>query len=245
MVGNRHHSRVAPTLASVREAVALLGWRLAWVGPLWLVCRRYLVLTRDLTTALPPVPHRPDLRWTTLTETDAPRLVAMNPTLGLAEVRRRLAEGQECHLCWSGNALAHYRWEATGPVYLPFLGLTLRLLPGDVCGSWSFTHPVFRGSGMHTATTLAALHRLRSRGLRRTLSLVAWWNDAALQVTRDRAGRNVVGAVARWQVGPWRRHVAEGAVRFDDAGTVHVVPDAPGPAESPASGGTERAARRV
>jgi hypothetical protein len=161
-----------------------------------------------------------------LTDPDVPRLVAMDPTLTLSEIRRRLAEGQECHLCWSRDALAHYRWEATGPVHLPFLGLTLRLLPGDVCATWVFTDSAFRALGVHTATTLAALHRLRSRGLRRTVSLVAWWNDAGLRVTRNRAGRNIVGAVARWQVGPWRRHVAEGAVRFDAPGSVSVEREA-------------------
>jgi hypothetical protein len=217
---------VIPALAGIREAVALLGWRLVWVGPRWMVCRRYLVLTRDLTPAPPPARHRPDLRWTMLTDPDVPRLVAMDRTLTLSEIRRRLAEGQECHLCWSGDALAHYRWEATGAVYLPFLGLTLRLLPGDVCATWVFTDSAFRGSGVHTATTLTALHRLRSRGLHRTLSVVAWWNDAALRVSRDRASRDVVGTVSRWQVGPWRRHVAEGAVRFDAPGSVYVAREA-------------------
>ena len=211
--------------ARFREAKALLGRRLAWVGPLWLVRPRFLVLTCDLTAPLPPAPYRPDLRWTMLCERDAPHLVAMDPTLGLTEIRRRLAEGHDCHLCWSGESLTHYRWETTGPAYLPFLGLTLRPLPGDASCTWSFTHPAFRGSGLHTTATLTALHRLRSRGLRRTLSLVAWWNVAALRVSRDRAARDVVGAVGYWRLGWRRRHFVEGAVRLEGTAQISVAND--------------------
>jgi hypothetical protein len=223
----------------------LLGWRLAWVGPLWVVRQRYLVLVRDLTGPLPAAPARPDVRWTRLAEPDVPRLHATDPGLGLVEIRRRLAEGQECHLWWLGDSIVHYRWEATRSAYLPYLGLTLRLLPGDVCSTWSFTHPAFRRRGLLAATSPAQLHRIRAGGARRSIAIVAWWHTASLRVTRDGAGRTIVGAVGCWQLGPWRRHVAEGAVRFDGPGVFHVARDSPEPADSREPGGTGHAVRRL
>jgi hypothetical protein len=194
-----------------------------WVGPWWIVRPRYLVLVRDLAAPLPEPDRRPDLRWTPLVEDDVTRLAAMDPRLSLAEIRRRLAEGQECHLCWVGESIAHYRWEATLPAYLPYLDLTVRPLPGDVCGTGLFTHPIFRRSGIHAATSLWALHRLRARGLRRAIVLVAWWNAPSLRVERERAGRTVAGAVGNWNLGGRPRSFAEGAVRWDEPGVAFHV----------------------
>ena len=147
----------------------------------------------------------------------------MDPRLTAAEIDRRLDEGQECHLCWVGESIAHYRWEATRPAYLPYLGLTVRPLPGDVCGTGLFTHPAFRRSGIHTATTLEALRRLRNRGFGRAIAFVAWWNTASLHVERERAGRTVTGAVGYWNLGPRHHPFAKGAVRWDEPGTTFHV----------------------
>lgn len=209
----------------LEEAAHILGWRLIWVAPVWTLRPRHVVLVRDLTTPLPDAPCRPDLHWTQLTEADIPRVVALDPRLGPGEIQRRLAEGQACHLCWVGESVAHYRWEASRPAYLPYLGLTVRPLPGDVCGAGVFTDPTFRRAGIHTATTLAALHRLRALGHRRAIAFVAWWNGPSLRVERDRAGRTVVGAVGYWNLGPWRRYVGEGRVRLENPRGFHVAAD--------------------
>jgi hypothetical protein len=202
----------------------LLGWRIAWVGSSWIVRPRYLVLVRDLAAPLPEPSRRSDLRWAPLATDEVARLATVDPRLTAAEIRRRLAEGQECHLCWVGESIAHYRWEATRPAYLPYLGLTVRPLPGDVCGAGLFTHPIFRRSGIHTAATLWALHRLRARGFRHAIAFVAWWNAASLRVEREWAERTVAGAVGYWNLGPRRGPFAEGAVGWDEPGvTFHVA----------------------
>jgi hypothetical protein len=108
-------------------------------------------------------------------------------------------------------------------VYLPYLGLSLRLLAGDMCSTWTFTAPGSRGTGLMTVTSPASLHRMRAQGARRAVSVVAWWNTPSVRVTQQSAGRTVVGAVGCWRMGRWRRYVAEGAVRFDGPGTFHVA----------------------
>jgi hypothetical protein len=193
------------------------------VGPLWAVRPRYLVLTRGLDGPLPPIPPRPDLRCSPLTDRDVPRLTAVDPGLEVAEIQRRLDEGQGCHLYWVGESIVHYRWEATGTIYLPYLGLTLRLLAGDMCSTWTFTAPGSRGTGLMTVTSPASLHRMRAQGARRAVSVVAWWNTPSVRVTQQRAGRTVVGAVGCWRIGRWRRYFAEGSVRFDGPGTFHIA----------------------
>jgi hypothetical protein len=88
----------------------MMGWRLAWVGPLWLVRPRYVVLVRDLATPLEEVAAAPEalgLRRASLTRADVPALLAMDPALPPRELDRRIAERQECVLYWSGPRLAH------------------------------------------------------------------------------------------------------------------------------------------
>lgn len=206
------------------EAKRILGWRIAWVAPLWLVQHRYLVLVRDLGAPMASPPNLEELgvRRTVLTPDDVAVLVATDPSLRKEEIDRRLAEGQECLLYWSGSRLAHYRWETTQSAFLPYLGLTLRLLAGDACTTWAFTHPDFRGRGLMVCSSAEELHRLRRNGLRRSIALVAWWNLPSLQVTRDRAGRSVVGSVGHWQVGPARTRIVRGAVRLDSPHSFHV-----------------------
>jgi GNAT superfamily N-acetyltransferase len=121
--------------------------------------------------------------------------------------------------------------------------VTVRPLDGDVCGTGIFTHPAFRRTGIHTATTLTALHRLRGEGHRRAIACVAWCNRASLRVERDRAGRATVGAVGYWTLGRWRRYFAEGQVRFEAPRTFHVVDDAE--ACRPAAGGISDPRRRA
>lgn len=120
---------MSPALFRLREALQLLGWRLAWVAPLWAARPRYVVVARSLEGPLPLVPDRPELRCTPLSEADMPLLTSVDPALDATEIRRRLREGQRGHVYRIGEAIAHYRFEATGRIFLPYLGLTFHLLP--------------------------------------------------------------------------------------------------------------------
>ena len=127
-----------------------------------------------------------------------------------AEVRRRLDEGQECWAAWIDGELAHWRWEATRPAFLPYLGRTLRPEAGDLCVVDVYTVPRYRDRGLHTAGTFLALERARARGLARLVGLVAWWNTPARRVMEGKTGRTVVGSVGYWTVGLGRRYFARG-----------------------------------
>lgn len=183
------------------------------------------MLVRDLRLPLPEVPEHQSLRWTGLTGAQFDRVLAINPVLSEAEIRRRLEEGQEWLLCWIGDSLVHYRCDAIASPYLPYLAKRLRYLPGDIHATDIFTHPVFRGQGIQTVSSILALHRARALGLSRFITIVAWWNTPALRVNLQKTGRTVAGTVGYWNVGLWRYYFATGGVCLDEGASIHIRPE--------------------
>jgi len=217
--------RVRELLHRLLDANRTLGLRrLLWVAPQWLLRQEYLVYVKDLRLPLPEVPAHESLRWTCFTEAQIDRVLAINAALSEAEIRRRLKEGQECLLCWIGESLVYYRWDATASPYLPYLGKTLRLLQGDINATDAFTHPAFRGRGIHAASTIVVLHRARDLGLSRFITAAAWWNAPALRVNLQKSGHTVVGTVGFWNAGVWRYYFATGDVRLENSTSVYVRP---------------------
>ena len=218
--------RIRPFYYRLLDANRTLGLRrLLWVAPQWLLRQEYLVLVRDLYLPLPEIPAHESLRWTAFTEAQVDKVLAINPALSEAEIRRRLKEGQECLLCWIGESLVHYRWDAPASPYLPYLGKTLRYLQGDIHATDIFTHPAFRGRGIYTVSSIMALHRARDLGLSRFITIVAWWNAPALRVNLQKTGRNVAGTVGYWNAGLWRNYFTTGDVYLDGSANIHIRPE--------------------
>lgn len=215
-----------PLIHRLLDAHRTLGFRrMLWVAPLWLVRRKFLVLVRDLRLPLPEVPPHEPMEWTPLTGAEIPRVLALNPVMSEPEIRRLWREGQECILCWIGKSLAHYRWDTHKATHLPYLGKTLRLIEGeDTMDSGSFTHPVFRGRGIYTVSTIMALHRDMNSGLTRSITIVAWWNIPSLRAHLSKAGYTVAGAVGYWNMGLWRCYFATGDVCLDKGASIYVRP---------------------
>jgi hypothetical protein len=201
-------------------------WRALWLSPRWQIRKEYLVLSKDLSTLETqrlPTDAQVPARWTILTDADIPALRVSNPLLSEAEMRRRWQEGQECTGAWMDQLLAHYRWETDKRCYLPYLKKTFEPRAGDILISDAFTHRAFRRHGIHSQSTARSLIRARELGLRRSITMVAWWNVAARRVVLEKARRDVVGHVGYWQFGIATRHFATGKVRFDGAGDVYVA----------------------
>ena len=192
----------------------------------WLARREYFVLVRDLRLPLPKVPVDQTTVWTSLTEAEIPQLLAINPVLSETEIRRRWKEGQECSLCWIEGSLAHYRWYATGSVYLSYLGKTLRLLEGECLIEDVFTHPAFRRRGIQSVGSLTTLKHLQDRGFRRAIAIVARYNTPTLRVTQ-KMGYAVAGAIGYWNVALWKRYFITGSVRLDGRASMYVEHVAP------------------
>lgn len=199
----------------LRDSVRSIGVaRLLWIAPCWLVARRFRVLSLDLT--FPPSSPTPLWPWraSILHEDEIRQVLALDPRLSEKEIRRRWARGQECHLGWSGDVLVHHRWEAIGPVELPYLALTLQPADGECYVFDIFTQPGVRGRGVYTAVALWSLERARQSGLRRSLALVAWWNRPSLAAC-NKIGYATVGTITRWRLGPRPLYSTAGRVRVE------------------------------
>ncbi len=213
---------VSPPLVRFLDATRFLGFRnMLWIVPCWLVRPRYHVMTRDLRRPLPEVPPGEPLHWKELTEADLAQILAINPAMSEAEIRRRWDEGQECQLGWIEGALVYHGWHARRPVYLPYLGRTLRLLEGDYLLSDTFTHPAFRTRGIQLRTSIWSLHRARDQGCTRHLAINAWWNAPSLRVAQNTGFRRV-GTVGYWTVGLRRFAFATGDVCLEGDDSLYV-----------------------
>jgi len=207
----------APLGFRLREAMKMLGARrFLTVAPRWLLVQDYTVGARRLdAVALPPPPLLAGLRVADLGEEQIPRIANRLPGLDEAEIRRRIAEGQRCRVGWLDGAPAHIRWDSVHDVWIPFLGLTVRPLPGDLYSGFAFTDPNFRGRRIHAAVTARVLADEAAAGRRRAIALWADWNEAAIRVSRDQAGRAPVGGIRVRRLGPWRRQHLSGWLRRD------------------------------
>jgi hypothetical protein len=212
-----------PLVFRAADALRVLGpGGICRIWPRWLLRQRYLVLARELSPTVPRMSRLESMPWTVLAPEQLPLVRAINPALSEREIRRRLAAGQECLLFWHHGAAVYYRWDTTRPAYLPYLSTTVRPLEGDLFTVEAFTHPAVRGRGIHSLATSIVLRRAHERGLRRSITTVAWWNRPALRVAQDKAGRLVAGVVSRGGFGPWRSISTTGAIHLA-AGELQVL----------------------
>lgn len=213
---------VARLVLPFADLARAVGWRRApLVAARWLLRREYVAVCREIRRPLPAPPAHPAQRWSVFTPSETPVLRRLNPALGGGEIGRRIAEGQTCLLSRLGDAPAHYRWDARGTVYLPYLARRLRLDDRDSFIVEVFTDRRYRDRGLTTAGALIALGRAADAGCTRFLALIPAWNGPSLR-TGQKAGMRVVGTVGCSLLGPWRRYFATGAVRFDRDGALQI-----------------------
>ena len=206
----------------ISDGVRMVGWRALWIFPSWAVRRNFTVMVKDLRR-IPPLPDSDDVRCVLLNEADIARAVEIEPTMTEEEIRHRWEEGQECLVGWIGDTPAGLHWDTMRSLYLSFLGKTLRLAAGDSYAGHGYTHPRFRGRGVHPRLSLTAMHRARDRGARRSISLTAVWNRAAHHIGFDKLERKVAGSIGYWTLGCGRRYTTTGDVRLESDGSFHVL----------------------
>ena len=199
-----------------RRALGLKG--ALTTGPGWLLRPVYLALSRELKPPIAVDPARLPVRWSSATVADGAAVARLNPAVRPGEVERRLAEGQRGLLGWSDGRLIYYRWDTIGSGSLPFLRRRIQLDATDLLTVDAYTDPAFRGHGLHSEATWRVLAQAQRAGLRRSVTFVAWWNRPALRVALEKAGREPIGSVGYWALGPWRCYFATGRVLLRDSG---------------------------
>jgi len=211
---------VSSLATRLREVAREIGWaRALRVAPRWALASRYEVweFVHGPASRYPPPFARDDLQLVAIGRDEIAAVLAMNPLTSREEIARRLAEGQEGRLVRHGGEGVYVRWDAFGDHFLPFLGCLFRLLPGDHHPGAAYTVAGWRGRGVHGALLAWAMHAARERGCRRSLGLVATWNEPARRAVVSAGWRGPVGTIGRRAFGRPRR-VATGAVELVEGG---------------------------
>jgi hypothetical protein len=209
---------LARAIARVRETRRLIGGRSLLLSALqWRLRREYLVLTRDVGQPLPRLADVPGLECRPFRPDDLPHLLALDPSESAADVARRLAAGQRCLLSWLGSAPVHRQWYTTRDREVPYLGLTLRALEGDVLGCGNYTRPDCRGRGIVAVGAAAILDEARRQGRRRMISVVAAPNHSSRRAL-TKVGFASAGTIGFRPLVGKRRHVTTGDVVCAEGG---------------------------
>ena len=197
--------------AELRRVVG--GRKAVKIAPLWAVAKRYKVIVRDLTDVSDLPVASPAFTCHGLDSTSPVELVAFDRRLSVAEIERRLEEGQTCEIWRRDDRIVHFRWLTPARTSLRFLGLDFEPAEGDCLLFEVFTLAHERVRGVHGNVASHSLRRASSQGFRRMVALCAWWNTPALRVG-EKFGFECAGAVTRWQLGPGIVFTVRGGVEL-------------------------------
>jgi hypothetical protein len=165
------------------------------------VYRRMLVFSYELEGRTIPVRNPPaGCRFARLGEDEIARYLVLRPDQDASGIRRRMAAGQTCHVCWRDGAIIDAGWSATGRVHVEYLGRDLVPGKGEVYEHDAFTSPAARGRGLYMAHNSYVAREQQRDGRVRSIALVAVENEAAVK-TLTRAGLRIDGCVHRLGVG--------------------------------------------
>lgn len=182
------------------------------IAPLWLVRRRHIVLEMEIQrTESHSTEDEPEIEWRQIGESDVMSILEVNPTLDRNLVTARFREGLELNACLLGGRIVHYRWYASKPSTLTFLGLAWQPEEGDYTVLGAYTDPRVRNRGVNRAVVRQGIERARARGFRRVVSFIADWNTPSLKGTTH-SGLRPIGTVTLWTMGFARWYTSTGRV---------------------------------
>lgn len=190
----------------------------------WLTRRRYIAFTQSLADLPAPRDGGPGLTISLAEPAAAGALARFRPGYyPPALVERRLREGHLCFLVEEGGRLVHVRWFFVGPVFLPYLGRILDIVPGEAYADEAFTPGPDRRRGIHFRAGVLLRHRLREAGFSRYTNLIASWNEAALR-TMERLGVAPAGGCGTAGSPGRKRFFVSGGVKVTGEGRIAIAP---------------------
>jgi GNAT superfamily N-acetyltransferase len=116
----------------------------------------------------------------------------------------RLERGHDwCFAALDGDRLVNYSWYALGSIESKHCHLPISFPPNTIYLYKAFTHPDFRGAGVHRATIMHAAQRLRTLELERVVLIVEFANWHSLHA-HQRLGFRTLGLIVTAGRGPLR-----------------------------------------
>jgi hypothetical protein len=180
------------------------------LAPRWLLARRMVAYTHDLTQPIPEVTADLPAVYEELQERHIAQLATLRSDLTESRVRAELEAGHECTVGVVDGEILHCRWGSCHPVRIASLGLTLCPQPGDWISFGIYTRPHGRGRHLYGAIAVQEMIRRRDQGFTRAIGMIAWWNRPSRR-TAHVVGWEAVGEVTRLGLPPVIWHRARGA----------------------------------
>jgi len=200
------------------------GWRILLFRVLpWLFHRRYFVYAGRITDTDEGPPQHAAYHLETVQGGAADRVVGIRPAFYNPKiVAQRLEQGHLCFLGWMGRTPVHVRWLFTGPVFLPYLGRTIDVRPGEAYSDESYTLRKFRQQGIAHQTIRSLGRFMAERGYHRFIALIASWNTITVRLMTSHGLKRVgeCGYGLRWTSRPF---YVLGSVREGEGKTIRVL----------------------
>ncbi len=177
---------------------------------LWFRClarakiyRRLILRERPLSQPFPDLSARVPVCVSLLAAGEIDAYMAFRPDQSIAEVRRRLDEGQRCFAVWHDRRIIHAAWAVTGRARIEYLSTETTLAPDEVYWYDVFTSIAFRGLGASAARMLEMMRYFRDRGYRRLFGAILPENRPSWLLAEN-AGWSRIGVIGYVGLGPWR-----------------------------------------
>jgi hypothetical protein len=130
--------------------------------------------------------------------------MAFRPDQTVAEVRRRLDEGQQCFAVWHDRRIIHAAWAATGRARIEYLSTEIALAPDEFYAHDAFTLPAFRGMNASPARSREMMRYFRDRGYRCLLAANLPENRSGLRLAEKVGRYRQIGVIGYVGLGLWR-----------------------------------------
>jgi GNAT superfamily N-acetyltransferase len=168
------------------------------------IYRRLILRERPLSQPFPDIAARVPVCVRLLAAGEIDAYMAFRPDQSIAEVRRRLDEGQQCFAVWHDRRIIHAAWAVTGRARIEYLSTEITLAPDEVYWYDVFTSPAFRGLGAAAARMIEMMRCFRDRGYRRLFAAILPENRSGLRLDEKAGWSRRIGVIGYVGLGPWR-----------------------------------------
>jgi GNAT superfamily N-acetyltransferase len=168
------------------------------------IYRRLILRERPLSQPFPDVSACVPVCVSLLAAGEIDAYMAFRPDQSIAEVRRRLDEGQRCFAVWLDGRIIHAAWTVTGRAGIEYLSTEITLAPDEVYAYDVFTSPTFRGLGVSPARMLEMMRYFRDHGYRRLFATILPENRSSFRPGEKVGWDRLIGVIGYVGLGPWR-----------------------------------------
>lgn len=192
------------------------GWK-KFLGEIlpWHFFRHYVFYSQELSTQVWDSSSSPaveNFHMEQVGEDNCSHIMAVRPGFYTREIlMKRFQEEHICFLGWLEDKPVHLRWNFVGSIYLPYLGRTLCLAPGEIWADEGYTSPLYRGRGIYDYASRHVRSSLYAQGFKRISNTFASWQHS-LQMQSQYLGMERIGEAKYLNLFGFKKYFWQGGV---------------------------------